>query len=66
MFLLLPIAVMILFSFNNPPGRFNFIWGEFSLEAWGNPLGRLGLEEALKASLIVATISTVVSTISEP
>ena len=62
-FLLLPIAVMILFSFNNPPGRFNFVWGEFSLGAWGNPLGRLGLEEALKASLIVATISTVVSTI---
>ena len=38
---------MIVFSFNDPPGRFNFVWGEFSLAAWQNPFGRLGLEDAL-------------------
>jgi spermidine/putrescine transport system permease protein len=62
-FLLLPILVMIVFSFNDPPGRFNFVWGTFSLAAWANPLGRLGLEAALQTSILVATISTVVSTI---
>jgi spermidine/putrescine transport system permease protein len=61
-YILLPIAVMILFSFNDPPGRFNFVWGQFSLAAWQNPLGRLGLEAALRTSLIVAAISTVVAT----
>ena len=61
-FILLPILVMIVFSFNDPPGRFNFVWGNFSLAAWANPFGRLGLEAALQTSLFVATISTVVST----
>jgi spermidine/putrescine transport system permease protein len=63
LYLLLPIIVMMIFSFNDPPGRFNFVWGNFSLAAWANPLGRLGLEAALWTSLIVATISTVVATV---
>ena len=62
-YLLLPILVMMVFSFNDPPGRFNFVWGTFSLAAWANPLGRLGLEAALWTSIIVATISTLVATI---
>ena len=62
-YILLPIAVMIIFSFNDPPGRFNFVWGQFSLAAWMNPLARLGLEAALRTSLIVATISTIGATI---
>ncbi len=61
-FILLPIIVMIVFSFNDPPGRFNFVWGQFSLAAWQNPFGRLGLEAVLQTSLLVATISTIVST----
>jgi spermidine/putrescine transport system permease protein len=61
-FILLPILVMIVFSFNDPPGRFNFVWGNFSLAAWANPFARLGLEAALQTSLLVATISTIVST----
>ena len=61
-YLLLPIAVMIAFSFNDPPGRFNFIWGDFSTAAWGNPLGRPGLERAITTSIGVAAISTVIAT----
>ncbi|HUG29931.1 MAG TPA: ABC transporter permease [Candidatus Limnocylindria bacterium] len=62
LYLLLPIIVMIIFSFNDPPGRFNFVWGRFSLAAWENPFARLGLETALWTSIIVATISTIVAT----
>lgn len=62
LYLLLPILVMIAFSFNDPPGRFNFVWGRFSLAAWENPFSRLGLEAALWTSLTVATISTLVAT----
>ena len=61
-YLLVPILVMIAFSFNDPPGRFNFVWGEFSLAAWGNPFGRPRLGDALTTSLIVAFISTIVAT----
>jgi spermidine/putrescine transport system permease protein len=53
---------MMIFSFNDPPTRFNFVWGRPSLAAWLNPFGRLGLQEALETSLIVATIATVVAT----
>ena len=63
LYLLLPIIVMIAFSFNDPPGRFNFVWGRFSLAAWGNPFGRPGLEDALVTSLVVAVISTLIATI---
>jgi spermidine/putrescine transport system permease protein len=60
-YLLLPIAVMILFSFNDPPGRFNFIWGEPSLAAWQNPLGAPSLEDAVKLSLVIGVVSTVIA-----
>ena len=62
-YLLLPILVMIAFSFNDPPGRFNFIWGRLSIEAWLHPFERLGLQEALVLSLRVAFIATVIATI---
>ena len=62
-YLILPITIIIVFSFNDPPGRFNFVWGEFSLDAWRNPLGRLGLAQALGTSLLVGLVATVVSTI---
>jgi spermidine/putrescine transport system permease protein len=61
-YLLLPIAVMVIFSFNDPPGRFNFVWGEFSLAAWLNPLGRPGLADALLTSVLIAFGATFVAT----
>ncbi len=33
-YLLLPIGVVILFSFNNPAGRFNYTWRGFTLDNW--------------------------------
>ena len=60
---MLPIAVMILFSFNKPEGKFNFIWNEFSLDAWMSPLNRPGLSDALATSIVVALIATVIATI---
>ena len=63
LYLLTPIFVMIAFSFNDPPGKFNFVWGNFSLAAWGNPFGQQGLGQALINSLFVGFVSTVVATI---
>jgi spermidine/putrescine transport system permease protein len=62
-YLMLPIAVMIIFSFNDPIGKSNFTWVAFSLDAWLNPFGALGLQDALFASLRIAFVSTVVATI---
>jgi spermidine/putrescine transport system permease protein len=62
-YLMLPIAVMIIFSFNDPIGKSNFTWVGFSLDAWLNPFGALGLQSAVFASLRIAFISTVVATV---
>ena len=62
-YLLVPIAIIIVFSFNNPRGRFNFIWQEFSLEAWGDPFAVPGIGDALRNSLEIAALSTLGATI---
>jgi spermidine/putrescine transport system permease protein len=62
-YLMLPIVVMIVFSFNDPVGKSNFTWVGFSLDAWMNPFGALGLQDAVFASLRIAFISTIVATI---
>jgi spermidine/putrescine transport system permease protein len=61
-YLTLPVIVMILFSFNSPRGRSNLVFREFSLDAWLNPFGVPGLQDAVFNSLIVGLSATVVST----
>jgi len=63
LYLILPVLVMIAFSFNDPAGRSNLQWRGFSLDAWMNPLGRPGLPDAVRNSLVIAFISTIVATI---
>jgi len=62
-YLLIPIVVMIIFSFNDYQGKFNFIWHGFTLKAWQQPLAWPGLPDAIRISLTVAALSTVFSTI---
>ena len=62
-YLLLPVAIIILFSFNDPVGRRNFVWTKFSLDAWLNPLGVPGLGQAVGLSMIIAVVSTLVATV---
>jgi len=62
-FLALPVLVMIVFSFNDPSGRSNLNFRQFSVDAWLNPFGRPGLEDAVINSLWVGLGATVVSTI---
>jgi spermidine/putrescine transport system permease protein len=61
-YLMVPIVVMIVFSFNKPEGKFNFVWAEFSFDAWLNPLGRPRLAEALALSIQIAVLATLVAT----
>jgi spermidine/putrescine transport system permease protein len=62
-YLMVPIIVMIVFSFNKPDGKFNFVWAEFSLDAWAAPLNRPGLSDALWTSILVAIVGTFFATI---
>ena len=55
-YLLFPIAIIILFSFNDPQSRFNFTWQGFTLENWKDPFGVPGLREAMVNSLKIAAL----------
>ena len=61
-YLMVPIAVMIVFSFNQPEGKFNYTWNQFSLQGWLHPFDWPGLGDAVAISLAVALISTIVAT----
>jgi spermidine/putrescine transport system permease protein len=61
-YLLMPIAVIIVFSFNNPVGRFNFVWQAFSFDAWKHPFAVQGVGDALKTSVEIAALSTLIAT----
>jgi spermidine/putrescine transport system permease protein len=62
-YLLIPIVVMIIFSFNDYQGKFNFIWNGFTLKAWQQPLAWPGLPDAIRISLTIAAVSTILATI---
>lgn len=63
LYLFLPIAVIVLFSFNTPEGRFNFVWKGFSLDAWRDPFKYPALVDAMELSLQVAAASTAISVV---
>ena len=62
-YLLVPIAVMIVFSFNDYQGKFNYTWSGFTLNGWLHPLDWQGLPDALRTSLFIAFTSTIIATI---
>jgi spermidine/putrescine transport system permease protein len=62
-YLLIPIAVIFIFSFNNPAGRYNFTWVGFTLSHWSHPFSNTELTEALLTSIKLALLATVISTI---
>jgi spermidine/putrescine transport system permease protein len=62
-YLLVPIAIIILFSFNDTKSKFNIVWHGFTLENWKDPFGVPGLSDAMVTSLKIAALSTVIATI---
>jgi spermidine/putrescine transport system permease protein len=58
LYLFLPIFIVVLFSFNDPHGRFNITWQGFTLDHWKHPFKVAGLGEAMSKSLEIAIIST--------
>ncbi|MEX0833393.1 MAG: ABC transporter permease [Actinomycetota bacterium] len=62
-YLFLPIAVMIAFGFNDYKGKFNLTWEGFTTRHWGTLFQDPDLVTALKNSLTIAAIVTIVSTI---
>ncbi|MBK5233213.1 MAG: ABC transporter permease [Thermoleophilia bacterium] len=53
-YMLIPIAVIALFSFNDPTGRYNFEWVGFTTEYWQHPFKITELTDALVVSIRLA------------
>ena len=61
-YLMLPIVVVILFSFNHPTGRFNYVWNSFTFDNWLDWNSVLGIQGAVQTSLEIAALATLVAT----
>ncbi len=61
-YMLIPIFVIIVFSFNDPLGRYNFTWEGFTLDHWADPFAITELTDAMVLSIELAALSTLVST----
>ncbi|MDI2099278.1 ABC transporter permease [Ruicaihuangia caeni] len=62
-YLLLPIAVVVLMSLNDPAGRYNFTFNAFTLDNWANMCGPYGLCESVLLSLQIALAAAAAATV---
>jgi spermidine/putrescine transport system permease protein len=62
-YLMLPIFVVIMFSFNAPEGRFNYVWSGFTLDNWVNWNSVLGIQDAVVTSIEIGLLATLVATV---
>jgi spermidine/putrescine transport system permease protein len=62
-YLFIPIAWIVLFSFNRPKGNYNIVWQEFTLDNWADPFGDEALTNAFVESIRIALISTAIATV---
>jgi spermidine/putrescine transport system permease protein len=63
LYLLVPIAIVIVFSFNQPVGKFNYTWNKFTLDNWRYWNGVPGIQSAIVLSLEIALLASVIATI---
>ena len=62
-YLFIPIAVIIVLSFNKPAGKFNLTWNQFSLDAWTNLCGVPGVCDSFLVSIQIGIVSTLLATL---
>jgi spermidine/putrescine transport system permease protein len=62
-YLLLPIAIVIAFSFNHPTGKFNYTWQGFTWDNWRYWDGVPGIRSAIVLSLEIAFVASLVATV---
>ena len=63
LYLFIPVFIVVLFSFNDNKGRFNFTWEGFTLRHWQHPFADPDLTRALINSIEIAAISTAIAVV---
>ena len=62
-YMLIPILIIGVFSFNDPPGRYNFEWSGFTTEYWSDAFGVTDLTDSLLVSIRLALFTAIGATI---
>jgi spermidine/putrescine transport system permease protein len=62
-YLLLPIAVIVGLSFNEPSSRLSYDFHAFTLDNWVDPCGPVGMCSSLLLSVQIGVLATVVATL---
>ncbi|MEY4225260.1 MAG: hypothetical protein RL190_17 [Actinomycetota bacterium] len=62
-YILAPIAVIALFSFNDPAGKYNYTWQGFTTQYWQNPFDIPALRDALITSIQIALLASIIATV---
>ncbi len=61
-YLFIPLITIAVFSFNQPQGRFNTEWQQFTLDNWANAFESSDYIDAFIVSLRVAFVSCIIAT----
>jgi spermidine/putrescine transport system permease protein len=61
-YLLVPIVLVVVFSFNDPVGRFNYTWQGFTFDHWRNWDAYPDLVDAMWLSIKIALLASLVAT----
>lgn len=62
-YLFMPMAWIVAFSFNEPKGKYNTTWQNLTLDNWRHPFANPELTKAFRVSLEIAAISTTIATV---
>jgi len=60
-YLFLPLINIVVFTFNDPAGRYNLSWDGFTLDNWAQPFKDKELTNAFLRSLLVAVVAVAVA-----
>ncbi|HEX5017620.1 MAG TPA: ABC transporter permease [Actinomycetes bacterium] len=62
-YMFVPVLLVVIFSFNLPSGKFNYIWNQFSTQAWVNVWQDPLITDSVVLSLEIAFVATAVATL---
>jgi len=62
LYMITPVLVVILMSFNDPAGRLGYDFDGFTLDNWANPCGPFQLCSSLVTSVEIGVLATVLAT----
>lgn len=63
LYMFVPVLLVVVFSFNSPAGKYNYVWNEFSTSAWVDVWSDPLITDSVTLSIEIALLSTAVATL---